>query len=149
MILSRVTAELVKCCTKYIREGIPAYVKGKDIGTNLKSLIKRSKKSEIADLFEFLNNELYKIGIATSKKMNISFEEATDTPRYIALQDKIQTLGVIAYDCANTKEMNDKIDNLFKDSDKGICFSTIHKSKGLEADNVFIIALNKWPLLLS
>ena len=39
-----------------------------------------------------------------------------------------------------------KIDKLFKDSDKGICFSTIHKSKGLEADNVFIIALNKLPL---
>lgn len=146
MVLSRVTSELVKCCMKYIRAGIPAYVKGQDIGNGLKSLIKRSKKTEITDLFEFLQDELYKVQTNTAKRLNISMEEAKDDKRYIAFQDKINTLSVIAFDCEDCGAMIKKIDVLFKDSDKGICFSTIHKSKGLEADNVFIIALNKWPL---
>lgn len=146
MVLSRVTSELVKCCMKYIRAGIPAYVKGQDIGAGLKSLIKRSKKNEIIDLFEFLQDELYKVQTSTAKRLNISMEEAKDDKRYIAFQDKINTLSVIAFDCEDTGAMVKKINVLFKDSDKGICFSTIHKSKGLEADNVFIIALNKWPL---
>lgn len=146
MVLSRVTSELVKCCMKYIRAGIPAYVKGQDIGAGLKSLIKRSKKLEISDLFDFLANELYKIQTNVAKKQNISMEEAKDDKRYVNFEDKINTLSVISYDCADCAEMVVKIDKLFKDSAQGICFSTIHKSKGLEADNVFIIALNKWPL---
>lgn len=146
MILSRVTSELVKCCMKYIRAGIPAYVKGQDIGVGLKSLIKRSKQNEIGDFFEFLQDELYKIQANIARRFNVSMEEAKDNNRYIAFQDKINTLQVIASDCEDTGAMMNKIDILFKDSSKGICFSTIHKSKGLEADNVFIIALNKWPL---
>ena len=146
MILSRVTSELAKCCMKYIRAGIPAYVKGKDIGNGLKSIIKRSKKTNINDLFAFLADELYKIQTATAKKLKISIEEAKDDKRYIAFEDKINTLSVIADGCEDTGAIILKIDKLFKDSDKGICFSTIHKSKGLEADNVFIIALNKLPL---
>ena len=146
MVLSRVTSELAKCCMKYIRAGIPAYVKGKDIGNGLKSIIKRSKKTNINDLFAFLADELYKIQTATAKKLKISIEEAKDDKRYIAFEDKINTLSVIADGCEDTGAIILKIDKLFKDSDKGICFSTIHKSKGLEADNVFIIALNKLPL---
>ena len=146
MVLSRVTSELVKCCMKYIRAGIPAYVKGRDIGAGLKSLIKRSKKREITDLFEFLHDELYKVQTGIAKRQKISMEEAKDDKRYLAFQGKINTLSVIAFDCEDTGAMFLKIDKLFKDSDKGICFSTIHKSKGLEADNVFIIALDKWPL---
>ena len=146
MVLSRVTSELVRCCMKYIRAGIPAYVKGQDIGAGLKSLIKRSKKNNITELFEFLEDELYKIQTATAKRLNISIEEAKDDKRYIAFEDKISTLSVIADGCEDVGCMLKKIDILFKDSDKGICFSTIHKSKGLEADNIFIIALNKLPL---
>lgn len=146
MVLSRVTSELVKCCMKYIRAGIPAYVKGQDIGNGLKSMIKRSKKTNINDLFTFLADELYKIQTATAKRLNISMDEAKDDKRYIAFEDKITTLNVIADGCEDTGAMILKIDKLFKDSDKGICFSTIHKAKGLEADNVYIIALNKLPL---
>lgn len=146
MILSRVTSELVKCCMKYIRAGIPAYIKGKDIGSNLKNMIIRSKKTNINDLFSFLEDELYKIQTSIAKRLNISMEEAKENKRYAAFGEKILTLTVIADGCEDTKQMVGKIDTLFKDSDKGICFSTVHKSKGLEADNVFIIALDKLPL---
>lgn len=146
MVLSRVTSDLVKGCMKYIRAGIPAYVKGKDIGAGLKSIVKRSKKTEIGDLFNFLADELYKIQVSTAKRLKISIEEAKDDNKYIAFEDKINTLNVISDGCKDTKSMLEKIDNLFKDNANGICFSTIHKAKGLEADNIFIIALDKLPL---
>lgn len=146
MILCRVTTSLVSVCMKYIAAGIPAYVKGRDMGVGLKNLIKKSKKVEILDFFEFLDNELYKVQVYMAKKKNISMEEAKKTTRYIILKEKIDVLRIISSDCLNTAEMAEKIEKLFKDSANGICFSTIHKSKGLEADNVFIIDLDKWPL---
>ena len=73
MVLSRVTSELVKGCMKYIRAGIPAYVKGKDIGAGLKSIVKRSKTSSITEFFEFLQDELYKIQASTAKRLKNIF----------------------------------------------------------------------------
>ena len=43
--------------------------------------------------------------------------------------------------------MIDKIKTIFSDDNgSGICLSTIHKSKGLENDRVFIICEDKMPL---
>lgn len=146
MVLSRVTSYLVLTCMKYIKKGIPAYIKGQDIGAGLKNMIKRSKKTNINDLFTFLADELYKIQTTTAKRLNISLEEAKDDRRYILFEEKIGTLSALSEDCSDTGCMLKKIDILFKDSAQGICFSTIHKSKGLEADNIFIIGLDKLPL---
>ena len=95
---------------------------------------------------EILENELYKIQIKLMKKNNMTKEEAQNEYAYIILQDKMDCIENISFGCSNTKELLIRIDELFQDNSKGICLSTIHKSKGLQADNVFIIALDKLPL---
>lgn len=146
MILSRVTAPLVKMCMHLITNGISSYVKGKELGTSLINLVKRTKTNDIMNMFELLANELYKIQVKISKRNGISLEESKDDYAYIALQDKIECLHNISFGCLNTIELIEKIGNLFKDTDKGICCSTIHKSKGLSSERVFVIALDKFPL---
>lgn len=146
MVISRVTAPLVSNCLKFIGQGIPAYVKGHDMGINLKNIVIKSRKTNVEEFFDFLDNELYKIQIYLSRKLKISMEEAKDTNKYMAFKDKIEVLHIIAQGCINTAEICREIDSLFKDESQGICFSTIHKAKGLEADNVFVIALDKLPL---
>ena len=42
-------------------------------------------------------------------------------------------------------ELIDKIKIIFNDVGEGVCLSTIHKAKGLEADNVFILAKSLMP----
>lgn len=146
MVLSRVTAPLISLCMKFISNGIAAYVKGREIGQNLANLVKKTKQMELEFMFEMLRNELYKLQVKIAQREKISMEEAKDEYAYIALQDKIECLHNISFGCLNTSELLNKIDILFKDNATGICCSTIHKSKGLEANRVFIIALDKLPL---
>ena len=146
MVLSRVTSPLVSLCMKFIANGMAAYVKGREIGQNLANLVKRTKQMELDIMFDLLRNELYKLQVKIASKEKISMEEAKDEYAYIALQDKIECLHNISFGCMNAAELLKKIDDLFKDNSTGICCSTIHKSKGLESDRVFIIALDKLPL---
>lgn len=146
MVLSRVTSPLVSLCMKFIANGMAAYVKGREIGQNLANLVKRTKQMELDIMFDMLRNELYKLQVKIASKEKISMEEAKDEYAYIALQDKIECLHNISFGCMNAAELLKKIDDLFKDNSTGICCSTIHKSKGLESDRVFIIALDKLPL---
>lgn len=146
MILCRVSAPLVSVCMKFIANGKPAYIKGKEIGGNLINLIKKTKQDDLMLMFDLLSNELYKISLKISKKEGVSVEEAKDDYTYIALADKIECLRLLSFGCSNSKDLMYKIEQLFKDNSKGICLSTCHKSKGLEADNVYIIAPDKLPL---
>lgn len=146
MVLSRVTSPLVSLCMKLIGAGKPAYVKGREIGTSLSSLVKRTKQVDLELMNQMLENELYKIQIKISKRNGISMEEAKDEYAYLAFTDKMDCINTISFGCSNTGELLAKIDSLFKDNGQGVILSTIHKSKGLEADNIYIIALDKFPL---
>jgi len=57
--------------------------------------------------------------------------------------DIIKALEVLSEGLKTSKELIDKIDEIFsKDKKKeGISLSTIHKAKGLEADNIFIVII--------
>lgn len=146
MILCRVSAPLVSVCMKFIAHGKPAYVKGKEIGSNLINLIKKTKQDDLMLMFDMLANELYKVALKISKKEGVSVDEAKDDYAYIALADKIECLRILSFGCSNSKDLMYRIEELFKDNSKGICLSTCHKSKGLEADNVYVIAPDKLPL---
>ena len=56
--------------------------------------------------------------------------------------DNIRALEILSLTVMTAKELCDKIKMMFSDSfdeTKAIALSTIHKAKGLEADNVFIV----------
>lgn len=146
MILCRISAPLVSVCMKFIAHGKPAYVKGKEIGSSLINLIKKTKQDDLMLMFDMLANELYKVALKISKKEGVSVDEAKDDYAYIALTDKIECLRILSFGCSNSKDLMYRIEELFKDNSKGICLSTCHKSKGLEADNVYVIAPDKLPL---
>lgn len=146
MILCRVSAPLVSICMRFISHGRPAYVKGKEIGSSLINLVKKTKQEDLMLMFDLLANELYKISLKISKTEGVSVEEAKDDYAYIAFADKIECLRILSFGCSNSKDLMVRIEELFKDNSKGICLSTCHKSKGLEADNVYIIAPDKLPL---
>ncbi len=56
-------------------------------------------------------------------------------------------MAVYEYCIGGTSEkcLIDKINAMFEDKQAGIWLSTIHRAKGLEADNVFIIDGHKLP----
>ena len=140
MILCRNTAPLVDLCMKFIADNTKAYVKGKDIGANLINIIKRTNKKQMKDVFERLNNELYKIGCKVCRKNKCDFSEAKSDNLYTSMQDKINAIQVLSNNLESANEVIERIELIFKDDERsGICLSTIHKAKGLESNNVYII----------
>ena len=144
MILCRVTAPLVDLCMKYIANGTKAYVKGKEIGTNLINLIKRTNRKRMSEAMERLERELGKIIGKIVTKQHCSEAEAKQSDMYQTYLDKINAIQVLSEGLTTTDEVINRIESIFNnDSKNGICLSTIHKSKGLESDRVFIICEDK------
>lgn len=148
MILCRITAPLIRLCMKYISKGIKAYVKGRDIGSNLCSMIDRTGEETIEGALNAMRRELGKIiGKLIAQKIVSNEEEAKEHPRYVNMNDKIESIESISEGLTKSSDVIEKIKTIFSDDNgSGICLSTIHKSKGLENDRVFIICENKMPL---
>lgn len=147
LILCRVSAPLVNLCMKYIGSGIKAYVKGRDIGTNLINMIKKTNRKQMSDVIECLQRELSRIIGKVVSKQHCTEKEAKGSEMYRVYEDKINAIEILSEGLSTAAEVISRIDSIFKDGEKnGICLSTIHKSKGLESDRVFIICEDKMYL---
>lgn len=133
MILSRRNANLIRPCFRLLREGKKAVIKGRDIGAGLIRLIDQMKASSIEELVIKVDEwEQEKIQrIMKSPKFSPSLIEGT--------QDQAECLRAIGEECKTVDEMKYRIGSLFDENRKGITLSSIHRSKGLEADRVCIV----------
>ena len=145
MVLCRVTAPLVQLCMRYISQGIKAYVKGRDIGKNLINMIKKTNKTKMTDVMEKLERELGRIIGKVVAKTHCTEEEARESEVYRAYQDKLNVIDILGEGLDNADDVIDRIDTIFSDDSRnGICLSTVHKSKGLESNRVFIVNPDKF-----
>ena len=137
MVLCRNNAPLVKPAFALIRNGVKAVIRGRDIGKGLLSLIDRMDVYDVSDLFiklsEYGSKEVGKLLLA--KKNN----------QAQALEDKIDTIYAIADGCDYVFEVKRRIEQVFSDSVEGVVFSTVHKAKGLESKNVYILKPELMP----
>ena len=75
-------------------------------------------------------------------KLNIDEDEAFSHPKSVEMLDKIQALKALSAGLDTTDELIAKINMIFTgEKENAIQMSTIHKAKGLEAENVYILAL--------
>jgi DNA helicase-2/ATP-dependent DNA helicase PcrA len=148
MILCRITAPLIRLCMKYISQGVKAYVKGRDIGANLCYMIDKTGEETIEGALNAMRREMGKIiGKLIAQKLVSNEEEAKEHPRYVNMNDKVESIEAISEGLIKSSDVIKKIKTIFSDNNgNGICLSTIHKSKGLENDRVFIICEDKMPL---
>lgn len=147
MVLCRITAPLVALCMQYISTGIKAYVKGRDIGKNLINMINKTKRRNLVDTLDKLTADGQKIANKIVDRTACTLSEAREDNQYTNHMDKVNAIRVIAKDLKTTDAVINRIEAIFKDDQKdGICLSTVHKSKGLESDRVFIIREDKFLL---
>ena len=148
MILCRTTAPLVSICFKLIQAGVTAVVKGKDIGEALINLIDKSKANTLRGFKEYADIEKNKLAKDIMKKEFCTMEEAQHTGRYIAFNDRIECVMVIAENCRNLECVKKQLQTMFNDENvnNAVILSTVHKAKGLEANRVAILLPQKQPL---
>lgn len=140
MVLCRFTAPLTELCMKFIASGRKAHVKGKDIGSNLVSLINGTKMELMEDALKRLRLDLSKVLDRITEALKCDRIEAMEQSLYIHKSDMIDAIEVLSSGLDTTREVIDRVKAIFSDDAKqGICLSTIHKSKGLEANRVFIL----------
>lgn len=132
-ILSRVNAPLIKICMRFIREGKRCNIQGRDIGQQLNSLIRKSKKKQVPAFLKWLerwkNEEVAKL------------QEKGFNPENIV--DRHDCLVELCDEFSSLDEVKEKIDELFDDSDESniIICSSVHRAKGRERNEVFLL---KW-----
>ena len=131
-IISRANAPLIGIALHFINKGIPANIQGRDIGSNLLNIIKKSRCKKLDSLLTWLDKWKAK-EIKRLLKDNKSIGTVTD---------KYECLHTLAESCSSVDEIKRKIETLFEDTDTHnvIMCSTTHKAKGLERDVVFMIS---------
>jgi DNA helicase II / ATP-dependent DNA helicase PcrA len=140
-VLCRTTMPLVKLFFQFLIQHKKAVVKGSDIGIHLIELIGKIKN--IGELTEFWEQELQNFAIDLKAKGVLNPNEHSG---YIALTDKVATLIFLSKLSNSIEDLKLKIRTIFTDEIVGICLSTVHKIKGLEAQRVFIVRPDLLPM---
>lgn len=153
MLLCRNNAPLIQAYNMFLKIGKKAYIRGKELGTNLKTAVKTTKKDELNttcekdgvfarlydDMFTTRNNLMNKFGIDSETAMKSQVIENK--------LDIIKALEILSENINTREELITRIDDIFskKNKNEGVSLSTVHKAKGLEADNVYILCDSLMP----
>jgi superfamily I DNA/RNA helicase len=146
MILCRTTAPAVRFAFDLIKTGKQAYVRGRDIGVGFirqLDVIEKVKGFKYSEFPEFVD------GWRCAKIESLKQDD--DTARKVAdIDDQAETMLAVYEFCktaggGTVSDMRTKITLLFTDKSEAICCSTVHRAKGLEAQNVFILRHDLMP----
>ena len=133
MVICRNTAPLLILAYRMIAAKVPILVRGRKIGDNLRDLVQGLKASGPADLL----SRLSAWEVEQRDKL-----EAADAPTEAveALTDRAGSLRALAQNASSLGELFDLLDSLFSDNDPAgkVLLSSVHRSKGLEANRVWI-----------
>lgn len=133
LVISRKNNTLVRPCFEMIKRGRKAVIKGRDIGVGLAKIIDNFNQSDIPSFLDKLD------AWRDEKISNLSKRKNPSQSQIDYIEDQVGVLEVIAEGCRDTSDMKNKINMIFSKSNGEVTFSSIHKSKGLEADVVAIL----------
>lgn len=165
MVLCRNMAPLIELQQTLFRRNQKTYIQGyKDIRENYVELIKSTHAKKIdrncitkeglfPQLYGMLLDEIGKL----MTTMGMDEEEALSRPSVLTLYDNIMGIKTMSEGLETVDELIEKIGIIFSgDETDAILLSTVHRAKGLEADNVFIylpslltnnrMAVKEWEL---
>lgn len=135
MILCRMNAPLVKTFYRLIGANVPAKIPGRDIAAGLKKILRsfgdQHTRGDIEEKITAWQDEESQAAIKADQEKRLELiTDKADVLRVILEESGLESIdGMISH-----------IDQLFDPKRKGsIILSTIHKAKGSEADNVFIL----------
>ena len=152
MVVCRNSLPLTVLYSWYLEKNIKAYIKGSDIGRGLVTMLKNTGANTVGADFKTDGAipQLYKGAIKSLHRMvnveGMTIEDAVCSEKFRKLYDSIRTIEILANGTNDLEYLTARINKIFKDEDSdGICLSTVHKAKGLEADNVFVLCPSLMP----
>lgn len=141
MVLCRYNAPLVGAFYELISEGKSAYILGRDMTKGLVKAVQRITKNNHMGVEEFKQLFLQDFEFNYAKLMNNNKQNQA-----FALEDKRDCIMIFVEKATTVGGIIEEIKRVFDGNDKGeIMLSTVHKAKGLEADNVYVLATERMP----
>lgn len=160
MVLCRVNAPLVGIFYALLAQGIPAFVRGRDLSRSLVAFardiatwdgeqVQREQLKDSLPLDSFIRHLSEYTDFLMDKIMREA-EKAGDDPamRIVTLADKNQAMGII-YEQSGARTLGQLVSAirlLFEgDESRSVVLSSAHRAKGLEADDIFIVEPDLMP----
>lgn len=155
MVLCRTKMPLIKLYMRYLRMGVKSYVRGQDIGLNLLRMVDKTEQITLNvslqkdGVFARLYDDLFEERNRLMIKRGMDLKDATLSNQIMTKYDSIKALEILAEGLTSARDLHNRIENVFAESADGVCLSTIHKAKGLEANNVYILCKTLMPSRLA
>ena len=155
MVLARTKAPLLNLYTKLLKRNVKCYIKGSDIGLNLINLLDTVDEEmlysnlENKGVFVRLYDRLFDDRNKMMRHYGLTKDDATLTSQIMEKYDTINCLLTLSEKLKTKKQLIDTIRKTFKEENSGIMLSTVHKAKGLEANNVYILCRSSMPSKLA
>jgi len=137
MVICRNLKPLISIYFNLIVDNKKAYIKGKDIGQNLIRMIKPYEKDTLYQMSQGLIEELKTVEKELSSR---GISNPKKHPSYEKVSERVGAIMIISNKYNTVPAIIKLLEEMFKDDAReGVMLSTIHKAKGLEADNVFFV----------
>ena len=150
MILCRNISPLMEVYRQGISMGKKMYFRGEELGKNLITAIDCVNGDSVEDIIDNLKRQVITLWERLTTISGETPQESVNDSRIVSLMDTIRTMENLPKTVINRSLLEKFITEIFSDEGKdGIQLSTIHRAKGLEADNVFIICPSLIPSRLA
>lgn len=145
LVMCRVNAPLLATAYKLLRRGTRAVVRGRDLGTGLTKLLEAAQKEAGPDAT--LQGVLSAASTITSQNVSkfMALPNGRGEMRAASAQDKFDCLMELGSQSENVAQLKSVINRLFAEFDDdgrpndAVVLGTVHRSKGLEGNRVFIL----------
>jgi len=130
-VLSRINAPLISLCMRFLKEGRPATIQGRDIGASLAAFVKKSAARDVEALRDYVE-QWRDVECARLSKKRVDTQ---------ATEDRAECILALSDGATSVADVISRIENLFADTDdsKRIVLSSTHKAKGMERDTVWML----------
>lgn len=140
-VVCRNIKPLIQLAFDLITQGKKVSIKGKDTAKPLFKILKKVKSNDKKVVVSYLDNELESI----EKDLSAAgVRKPKNHPKYINYKENVDIFRFLEQKCEDVKEIFDFLKNLNKEQ-KGVYLTSIHSSKGLEADRVFFLNVSLIP----
>lgn len=143
LVISRKNAPLVGLTMKLILAGVPAMMRGREIGRGLLMLIGRLKADNLAHLIDRIEEH-------RDWESRRLIRKRADSAQLEALNDRCDCLGQLASQVASLEELAEFINTKFDDRaqlSEQVVLSSVHRAKGLESHTVYVLDPESLPLV--
>ena len=136
IVICRTTLPLVVLFFELLQRGVKCQIVGKDYESGLQDIANRCVSTSLDEALINLSQYLETV---ENKLVEKKVQKPHKHPTYIAAEERVEILKVILLNIDNPANLGKVVQDIFSNEKGGVRLMTIHRSKGLEADNVYMI----------